>query len=311
MSPHIAVDERLRRLAPIVTGAAGFGVAVLRMRGGGMTERELVVAAALGLGGALVAHAIATVRGTTGVIAGAVAGVWLAATAAAAAHASAHAGADAGAHADAGAFAAAGVDVNGAVALALAALVAMLVARADKVDTAPPILTVPVAVALVVMEPRAWALAAVAAGVIAWRDAGRRRWLAAAPGVAAIAGGVLTLLATMGRAPAWAPELVRIDARVWLEGAVDGLGPVAIVVGAIGAVLAVSDRRARWTAAVIVGALAAGFPLTTSTPGAALVGVALALGVTLASVGARVGRIRDQALVGVALAAVLVVQMLI
>ena len=294
MSPHIAVDERLRRLAPIATGAAGFGLAVLRLHAGGVSERELVVGAAIGLAAALVAHAIATVRGMTGVIAGAVAGVWLAAAAAAAT-----------------AGAGAGVDMTAALGLALAALVAMLVARADKVETAPPILTAPVAVALVVMEPRAWALAAVAAWMIAWRDTSRRRWLTAAPAIAAIIGGVITLLAGIGHAPSWAPELARIDARVWIEGAVDGLGPVAIVVSAIGAVIALADRRSRWTAAVIVGALAAGLPLTPSAPGTALVGVALALGVTLASISTRVGRTRDQALVGVALAAVLVVQMLV
>jgi hypothetical protein len=280
----MAVDERLRRLAPIVTGGAGFGLAVLRMRGGGASERELVVAGLIGGAAALVAYAIATVRGSVGVIAGVVGGLWLAATAAAAG------------------------GVMPAVAAALAALVCLCVARADKLEAPPAMFTAPVAVALVIFEPRAWALAGVAAAAVAWRNDGRRRFIAAAPAIAALVGGVL--VATK-HAPTWARHVSATNPNLWLEATVDALGPVAIVVASLGVALGLSDRRMRWTAAAIAGALAAALPLTYESPSIALVGVAMALGVALASIAARVGRMRNQALVGAALAAILVTQFVI
>lgn len=294
VSPHMAVDERLRRLAPIATGGAAFGLAVLRMRGGvfgdgALGERELVAAALIACAAALVAHAMATVRGSMGVIAGVAGGLWLAATAAAAA----------------------AVSATAAVTAIAAGVLVVVLARADKLESAPPLIAAPVAAALVIFDPRAWALAAAVAALIVWRDNGRRRWLAAAPAIAATVGGVLTLLAALGRSPTWAPHVSRVAPTPWLNDTVDVLGPVAIIVGGLGAIIAIEDRRARWTSAGIVGALVAALPLTATVPSTALVGLATALGMSVTAISVRVGRMRQQALVGAAIAAVLVLQLVI
>ncbi|HUQ04283.1 MAG TPA: hypothetical protein VM261_17410, partial [Kofleriaceae bacterium] len=233
-----------------------------------------------------------TARGSVGVIAGMVGGLWLAATASAAVSVSGSAS----------------VVVVAAIAAGLAAILCLLVARADKLDAPPAVFTAPVAVALVIFEPRAWVLAGVAAAVVAWRDEGRRRYLAAAPAIAAIVGAVLVL---SKRAPTWARHTAESSANLWLETNVDALGPVAIVVASLGVAFGLSDRRMRWTAAAIVGALAAAAPLTATSPSIALVGVAMALGIALATITARVGRMRNQALVGAALAAILVTQFIL
>jgi hypothetical protein len=338
----MAVDERLRRLAPIVTGGAGFGIAALKMRGGGVSEREVVACALIAVAAALVAYAVATVRGSAGVIAGAVAGLWLAATAAgtgtdnrqqATGNRQQATGGEENGKRETGngkretkenrqpatgnrqpameTAAASGTDELALSAAAIVAALCLLLARADKDDRAPRMFVAPIATALIIFEPRAWALAGVVAALVAWRERGRRRWLAAAPAIAGIIGGVLTLMAAIGRAPTWAPHASHVGPTLWIENAVDVLGPVAIIVGAIGVAIAINDRRARWTSMAITGALLAALPLTTATPSTALVGLAMALGMALTAVAVRVGRTRNQAFVGAALAAVLVAQLLL
>ncbi|MCL4228903.1 MAG: hypothetical protein KJZ91_30920 [Myxococcales bacterium] len=285
MSPHLAAEERLRRLAPLATAAAV--AALILVRRPAPTDAGIASAALVALAAALVAHAVGCARGPAGAIAGAVAGLWLAAAASAFALPSPAA----------------------AAATAAAAAVAVALARSDgrrERPEAPSFLTATAAVAAVALEPRAWALAAVAAAMVAWRERGRARWLAAAPAVAALGGGALTLAAAVGHAPAWLPAWRPATAATWLADVVDGLGPVALVAGAAGVVLAAADRRARWTAAGVGAALAAALPLAAIPPGPALVGLALALGAALATIGARLGRPRHQALGALALAVLMV-----
>jgi hypothetical protein len=295
MSP-LAAEERARRLAPLATGAAALAVALVPRALAGTssaaTRGELTAAALVAVAAGLLAHAVAAARGAAGVVAGTVAGLWLAAAAAASAG-------------DAGA-------TTSATALALAAGLVAVLARAA-VDRAmlpatPTLATTPAAVALAVVEPRAWALVAVIAALVAVRERGRRRWLAAAPALAAMGAGIVSLLAALGDAPSWASSVAApARAEVWLRDGVDGLGPVALVLAAVGLAAAAGERRGRWALAGMAGALATLVPLAARpAPGAGMVGVATAIGVAMAVVGSRAGRLRQQVLVATAVAVVLV-----
>ncbi len=288
MSPQLTAEERLRRLAPLAVAAAAFALA-LTPGAAVPSRRQLAAGGLIALAGALVAHAVAG-RGASGAIGGAVAGLWLAAAAI---------------------TTGAATDLPAAAGLAAAATVAAFLARADagpeRAATPPPLATAPAAVALMILAPAAWALGAAAAALVAVRDRGRRRWLAVAPALAAAAGAMLTSLAALGRAPSWAPTRSRLAVDPWLSAVIDHLGPVAIVAAAIGIGIVAADRRSRWLAAAVAGALASLAPLTTATPTAALVGVSVALGITVAAAGARVGRPRYQLLAAATLAALLVV----
>lgn len=289
MSP-MAADERLRRLAPLVAAAVGAAFAIAS-RLAGPTVTHMIAAALVGLAAALVAHAIAAARGgVAGSVGGAAAGCWVAAAACEMTRAAAH--------------------VPTAAALAAAAMVAAVMGRAaarERAIETPFVVVAPAACALAVLEPRAWALVGAAAVLIALREhAPKRRYVAIAPALAALAAGIVTLLTAVGRAPSWAPAGAMVTPAAWLELAVDGMGPIAIVLAATGAVSLASDRRARWLAAATAGGLAALAPLAAEPPTAALVAIALALGTMIAAAAARVGRPRHQIVAAAAIAALMV-----
>lgn len=288
MSP-MAADERLRRLAPLVAAAVGAALAI----GPRLPQPEpaqIIAAALVGVAAALVAHAIAAARGAAGSVGGAAAGCWVAAAACEMTRAAAH--------------------VPTAAALAAAAMVAAVMGRAaarERALATPFVVVAPAACALAVLEPRAWALVAAAAVVIALREtAPERRYVAIAPALAALTAGVVTLLGAIGRAPGWAPASATVTPAAWLELAVDGMGPIAIVLAVTGAVSLAAERRARWLAAAMVGGLAGFAPLAAEPPTAALVGVALALGTTIAAAAVRVGRPRHQIVAAAAIGALMV-----
>ncbi len=178
--------------------------------------------------------------------------------------------------------------------------------RRDDGDRVPPYVAAPLAVIAVVMDPRAWALAAAGAALIVWREHGQKRLIAIAPAIAAVAGAVLTLLAATGQAPGWMPALVRVDEMRALADAVDRLGPVALVAAGVGVAVAATERRLRWTATGVIAALMAAVPMTGAPAGPAMVGVSVAMGVAVAGMGARIGRVRDQVIVAAVVVTVLV-----
>ncbi len=332
MSPQIAAEERLRRLAPLVAALAGLAMGLAPTIPATPSEAQVAAAVLVAVAAGLVAHAIAAARGAAGVIGGAAAGVWVAAVATAGGGAG-EVWAATTAGGGAGEVWAAATLATAAGAGAVLARAAMPVRTPEMRAGDPPIAAAPAAVTLVVMEPRAWAVASAIAALVALRDRGRRRLLAVPAMMAATGAGVITLLGALGRAPAWAPGPARMGAEAWLEGAVDVMGPLAMVLAAVGVMSAAGERRARWLTVAIGAAMAAMVPLGGVTasgvttvradvgqlaqltnpahlapiiPPTALVGAGLALGVSVAAAAARVGRPRHQMVAAAAITALMI-----
>lgn len=284
--------ERAHRLVPIAVAAFALAIAVAPalIAGAAPGPRAWLAPGVLALAAGLTSHVIAAARpGWSGVLGGAVAGVWLAA-APPARTAAALAGAD---------------------ALALAATAGLLTAgeRLARVGAARPtdrgLVAAALAIVAVVADLRAWPLAVIAAALLARRAERRARWLALGPALVGLTIGVIVVVATLGHGPAWAAPPAQADAATWLADAVDRLGPIAIIAGALGLGALIRERRDRWLAAMTGAALATLLPPTTSLAAPGLIAWALALGVAADDVAARVGRPAHQALTAVALTVVL------
>ncbi len=283
---------RTRRLAPLALAAialtslvAPIAVATGAAPAPGAWVSPALVALAVGL----TTHVVAAARaGWSGVIGGAVAGGWLAACPPARA---------------AGA-------VLGAEAIALVATAGLLTAserlvRAGDHPVDRGLVAALLAVVVVIADLRAWPLALVAAALITRRADPRARWLSLAPWLGGLTAALLVLLGALGHGPSWAAPPASAGAAAWLADAVDRLGPIAIIAGALGVIALARARADRWLGALAVGALATLVPLALPLATPALAAWTLGLGLAVAAVADQVARPVHQALAGATLAVLL------